>query len=369
MTKILVIEDDEWICENVRDLLALEDFTVLTALDGNLGISTALQERPDLILCDIMMPGCDGYEVLATLRANEITAGTPFIFLTAKVDRSSMREGMDLGADDYITKPFTAHDLLTAVRTRLDRQTQHDKASEQDFDEQRRLIIEILSSELRESLVSWVTMQEMISEQLAQLSSDELQEMLRALRLGSRHIRHMVEQLTFAAQLQMGTLNYRTIRAGSQPTNLAEAVEAATNLARTFANRNSGAFVQRDRLDRAIQISCHRASFGYSLTELIVNSLGVLSDGSALVINLWQADALAWVQIIIQSDPDLVASVDPLLRLLSMSEPDRPLQSLQERGISIAKQILKLHGGSLQFGSLPGHAYQIQIGLPLLQSV
>ena len=365
MTKILVIEDDEWICENVRDLLALEGFTVVTALDGNLGISAALQERPDLILCDIMMPGCDGYEVLAVLRANEVTAGTPFIFLTAKVDRLSMREGMDLGADDYVTKPFTARELLTAVRTRLDRQTQQDKASEQDFDEQRRQIIEILSSELRESLVSWVTMQELIAQQLAQLSSDELQEMLQALRLGSRHIRHMVEQLTFAAQLQMGTLNYRAIRAGSQPTNLVTAVESATNLARTFANRNSGAFIQRDRLDRTIHIPCHRSSLGYSLTELIVNSLGVLSEGSELVINLWQADALAWVQIIIQSDPDLLTSFDPLLRLLGASEPDRPLQSLPERGISIARQILRLHGGSLQFASLPDHVYQIQIGLPL----
>ncbi len=367
MTKILVVEDDESIRANVCDLLLMEGFGVVLAADGSFGISAALRERPDLILCDIMMPGCDGYEVLEALRGHEETSGTPFIFLTAKADRPSLREGMDLGADDYLTKPFTSRELLTAVRTRLERQAQQDKASEQDFDEQRKQIIEILSSELRESLVSWVTMQELITQQLARLSSAELHEMLQALRLGSRHIRHAVEQLTFAAQLHLGILDAQAICAGSQPTNLAATVEAATNLARGFAKRNAGAFIRFDRLDRKLQIPCQRTSLGYSITELIVNSLSVLADGSELVINMWQEDAVACIQIVIQTDPGSLSSVETLRLLLGASQPDRPLQSLQERGLAIAKQILTLHDGSLRFDALSGDAYQLVIGLPLQQ--
>ncbi|MFN6565026.1 MAG: EAL domain-containing protein [Nostoc sp. ChiSLP01] len=121
MQKILIIEDEESVRENILDLLQAEDFETIAAANGRIGLDLAISEVPDLILCDMMMPEIDGYGVLKALRQDPITATIPFIFLTAKSAKSDFRRGMDLGADDYITKPFTRAELLSAIMNRLEK--------------------------------------------------------------------------------------------------------------------------------------------------------------------------------------------------------------------------------------------------------
>lgn len=121
MRKILVIEDTPEILDNIFEFLEAEDFEVMTATNGRIGLELARQNQFDLILCDIMMPEMDGYAVISQLRQDPVTADIPFIFLTAKGERSDLRLGMNLGADDYLTKPFTPDELLTAITARLDR--------------------------------------------------------------------------------------------------------------------------------------------------------------------------------------------------------------------------------------------------------
>jgi len=122
--KILVIEDEPEMLYNLVSILRLERFEPIAAENGRAGIAAARQERPDLILCDVMMPDLDGYGVLAALRADAATAATPFIFLTAKGEKPDIRTGMNLGADDYLTKPVAKADLLQAIRSRLERAAQ-----------------------------------------------------------------------------------------------------------------------------------------------------------------------------------------------------------------------------------------------------
>lgn len=119
MPKILIIDDHDDIRENIAEILMLAGYESITAENGRRGVEVAVKEKPDLIICDIMMPELDGYGVLHLLRKNEDTAFTPFIFLSAKTERSDLRKGMDMGADDYITKPFDDIELLNAVETRL----------------------------------------------------------------------------------------------------------------------------------------------------------------------------------------------------------------------------------------------------------
>src|SRR5689334_13856266 len=119
MTKILIIEDEQILREEVTKWLQLEDYETFNAPDGLAGISEALAHKPDLIICDITMPLLDGHGVLLELRANPVTVDTPFIFVTARAAYEDVRQGMDLGADDYIIKPFGRVELLQAVRTRL----------------------------------------------------------------------------------------------------------------------------------------------------------------------------------------------------------------------------------------------------------
>ncbi|BDA73275.1 response regulator receiver modulated diguanylate phosphodiesterase [Calothrix sp. PCC 7716] len=119
MTKVLVIEDELGVRENILELLEAENYEVVEAENGRVGVQKAVSEVPDLILCDLMMPEMDGYSVLTALREEPVTATIPFIFLTAKAGKGNFRQGMDLGADDYITKPFTRAELLSAILSRL----------------------------------------------------------------------------------------------------------------------------------------------------------------------------------------------------------------------------------------------------------
>ncbi len=133
MIKILVIEDDASVLDNLEDILTLENFQVFTARNGREGVDMALRQLPDLVVCDVMMPEMDGYAVVKCLREEPATKTIPFIFLTAKAERLDYREGMESGADDYVTKPFRPQELINAIEVRLARhaslmQPYHDEA-------------------------------------------------------------------------------------------------------------------------------------------------------------------------------------------------------------------------------------------------
>lgn len=119
MKQLLLIEDNDEIRENTAEILELAGYKVTTAENGKLGVEKALKQKPDLIICDIMMPVLDGYGVLHLLNKNPTLSGIPFIFLTARTERSDLRKGMEMGADDYITKPFSDIELLNAVESRI----------------------------------------------------------------------------------------------------------------------------------------------------------------------------------------------------------------------------------------------------------
>lgn len=119
MKSILVIDDNPGIRENTAEILELAGYKTFTAENGKKGVEVAVKEKPDVIICDIMMPELDGYGVLHLLKKNADTENIPFVFLTAKTERSDFRKGMEMGADDYITKPFEEIELLNAIETRL----------------------------------------------------------------------------------------------------------------------------------------------------------------------------------------------------------------------------------------------------------
>jgi PAS domain S-box-containing protein len=133
MKTIMVIEDDKILRENTCDFLKEEGYNVISAEDGLIGLQQAIKNHPDLILCDIMMPNMNGHDFYKTIQQMKSTSSIPLIFLTAKTEKEDLRTGMNLGADDYITKPFDLNELLISVKTRLDKFEKIQEKSDEKF--------------------------------------------------------------------------------------------------------------------------------------------------------------------------------------------------------------------------------------------
>lgn len=176
MKKILVIEDTENVRENICEILETENYEVHSAENGKIGLEVAASIQPDLILCDIMMPVMDGYETLKNLRENVATSTTPFIFLTAKNTRQDQRSGMDLGADDYIPKPFTMEELLGAVTMRLKRAEEFIEKSEKKLNELTKNMGTPITEVINEPLKAIVGFSKMLMTEYSNMEKFEMAE-------------------------------------------------------------------------------------------------------------------------------------------------------------------------------------------------
>ena len=172
MTKILIIEDTVKLRENLADALELQGYEVLHADNGKTGIQLAKEFSPDLILCDIVMPGLSGLEVLEFLKSEDQQNTIPFIFISALAERKNIRVGMDLGADDYLTKPFSAGELLSAIATRLEKHNSIENKIKRQFDQ-----IEIELKERVENLLSQNKNQKDIIEDITSTNEDFIEQL------------------------------------------------------------------------------------------------------------------------------------------------------------------------------------------------
>ena len=203
MKKVLVIDDTEDIRNIISESLELYGFSALSAEDGESGINLAKQEIPDLVICDINMPKVDGYATLASLREDERTATIPFIFLTGATDKVTMRKGMELGADDYLTKPFTHKELLAAVNTRLDKQAEQRRQSERKLNELRGNITMALPHELRTPLNGILGLANLLIDDYQSISREELLESAKYIQESALRLHHLIENFLVYSQIEL----------------------------------------------------------------------------------------------------------------------------------------------------------------------
>ncbi|MCX6050150.1 MAG: response regulator, partial [Chloroflexi bacterium] len=201
MTKILVIEDNSMIRKEVLTWLSLEEYEALGAANGREGVEIALQQIPDLILSDIMMPEKDGYHVLAELRIQPRTALIPFIFMTAKQEKADIRYGMQLGADDYITKPFGREELLSTIRTRLIRRDLFIQDSDKKGRELRHHLLHMLPHELRTPLVGILGIGELLSQNAESLTHADIVDYAEIITDSGRQLYRLIQNHLLYAQL------------------------------------------------------------------------------------------------------------------------------------------------------------------------
>ncbi len=203
MDKILVIEDNEFVRESIVELLETQGYQVLTAVNGSIGLDLIFRDSPSLILCDIMMPVMDGLEVIQHIRKEASVSHIPFIFLSAKSQSEDLRKGMNLGADDYLSKPFKAEELFAAVRSRLRKHENEEKSLELKVKSKAPLSNTVFSRQLLSSLQYLVDEAQHGYDYYEECSKDELKQLIGTLAVSSRKIKRTTYNTILYQQLQL----------------------------------------------------------------------------------------------------------------------------------------------------------------------
>lgn len=194
MRKIVVIEDEEALREGILEALELEGFLVEGAVNGKHGIEVIRKEIPDLILCDILMPEMDGYQVYEQMQGDESTSLIPFIFLTAMVESHNMRKGMNLGADDYLIKPVSLTQLIKVINVRLDKSDKMNFRGEKRLNELREHLIHAIPHELRTPLHGILGYAELISSNVEEYSLNDIKSMALGIKNAGERLNLLVEK-------------------------------------------------------------------------------------------------------------------------------------------------------------------------------
>ncbi len=205
--KILVVEDDLHLMEGIQEILELDGYEVVTAPSGVEGIEILSKQgkpMPDLIISDIMMPRMSGYEFFEAVRSETNWLSIPFIFLTAKGEKSDIRLGKMMGADDYVTKPFGAEDLLVAVSSKLERNKQLQSVLSKQITDIKRQILTILNHEFRTPLTYVVAYSDMLNRDADQLTVHEMRDFLKGVGSGADRLQRLVENFIYLVELETG---------------------------------------------------------------------------------------------------------------------------------------------------------------------
>lgn len=228
--KILVIEDEQTLREEISEILEFEGFEVDSAENGKIGLQKAILFQPNLILSDVMMPEMDGIELLKNIRENDATKLMPFVFMTALAERENIRLGMHLGADDYITKPFTQGELLKAVSTRIQKHDAIAAEKELALNHLRTTIITRLPHELRSPLSGIIGFGTLLKDMAEGLSSEEVTDIGKEILNSGNRLLRLIENYLIYVQLNLGDTKKQTTEA-SRITEIVKnnALDAAKN--------------------------------------------------------------------------------------------------------------------------------------------
>lgn len=363
MTTVLVIEDEEGIRDNLQELFEVEGFDVLTATDGRKGIQMAINQMPDIVISDIMMPDIDGYGVLESLKNNEATCTIPIVFLTAKQEMKDLRQGMGLGATDYLTKPFKNDELLEVVNTRLKMKNQVDDTYSRNINAIRSNLTRSLPHELRTPLAPIVNVAQIMQTYSEKLSADEIKEFGGLIQRGATRLSQLIEKYILVAELELMTQNPEKLEMvkakvtpDSQPLIEATVIE--------YFNENEKRASDFDMQLAEAEVNVSSDYLKKIVFELLDNACKFSADGTPIRLRTRIVDGVFEFSIRDKGrgmKPEQIKKIGTYVQF----EREQYEQQGMGFGLSIVNRISDIYDGKLTIKSKPENGTIVQVLLPI----
>ena len=361
MPKILIVDDDAQLRSTIQMVLKLKGYEVIDADNGLTALKLARAALPDLIISDINMPQSDGFAALTELRKDPATASIPLILMTGNADPSGMRKGMELGADDYLDKPFAMNALLKAVEARLKKQDVVKQTAEKKLAELRANLSLMLPHELNTPLVGILGYGEIISTCADTLQPDELAEMGRNILESGQRLQRLIQNFLIYSQLELLRADDREI-AAMRAKRVEDVNESVTLVAHTKAQAaNRLADLRTDICHGSV--CCAEDLLSKMVEEILGNAFKFSKPGTPVKVSAVPEGKLLKFTISDQGrgmKPEYVNSIAAYVQF----ERRQHEQQGSGLGLVIAKRLIELHGGTLTLESIEGAGTTATIRLP-----
>lgn len=360
MKKILVIEDEDEVRGMVVDALRGRGWQPVEAVDGETGLAAALEETPDLILCDIQMPKLDGYAVLKAVRANEATRVVPFVFLTGLADKPRMRKAMELGADDYLMKPFTVPELLAALDARFQKQAVIEETSDTKLRLLRQSLTFALPHELRTPLNTILGFSSLLADN-PRPDPETVREYASLIRESAGRLRSLVEKFLIYAQVELACSDpgQRAALAQNLPAPTGEVIASAAARVAGELGRAADVNAAPGKIEHHIS----PAHLERLVRELAENALKFSEPGQPVQIESHQVDRAFVLKVV---DFGRGFTKEQIQQISAHIQFDRKITEQQGTGLGLAicKKLAELYGGTVQIQSRQKAATTVLVQLP-----
>jgi two-component system sensor histidine kinase/response regulator len=358
MTNILVVEDDPSVLDNIVDTLEAEGFSVRGAENGRVALNEIHDFRPNLVICDILMPDIDGFALLDKFSRDPSLAIIPFVFLTALAERETRRKGMELGADDYLTKPFSSAELLAAVKARLKKVDIIHEKHQSELEQLRRNIIYALPHEMRTPLAFILGYAEMLEYEYCTAKREVIGQWAKLITKSGKRLHRVLENYLVYAQLDLAEGDPRF--AAALRSHMTDNVPAIVKETAEQIAAEAGREADLELITTPIILRLAGDDLRKIIRELVDNAFKFSETGTKVKLEITRADPYCVISL---RDHGRGMTAEQIQQLGAYMQFKRRLYEQQGLGLgfAIAMRLVKFHGGHLKVTSNPDEGTLIRI--------
>lgn len=364
MTSILIIDDNKHIRTQINLVLKLEGYKTLMASNGIEGVEMAQATHPSLVICDIMMPEMDGYGVLNMLRTNPTTADIPFLFLSAKAEKHDIRQGMNLGADDYLWKPFSTEDLIKAIQARLDRHEMTRRVISEKLTPlasislTRDKFLSLMTHDLKSAFTGVIGLAELMTAKYHDMSTEEFDETLQLMNETVQSTYGLLDSFLEWSKMQIGGMS-------ASPHNFDVHLNTQRVISLLSANTSHKKITLRNTIPEETRIYADERMTEAILRNLLYNAVKFTNLGGNVTVSS-QAEG-EMIRIAVE-DTGIGISEDDIVRLLEPENEFTTLGTFGEKGTGLGvlfcRELAEKNGGMLRVESIKNHGSTFSFTLP-----